>query len=109
MHPDGSLSFFCAIDEGLVFTVARPTDMLSSTAKALTDISQSLGGIDVVLGFDCVLRRLDAENRQIRRQMEDLYKSYGVVGFHTYGEQFNSMHLNQTLTGVAFGARREAR
>ena len=24
MNPDGSLSFFCAIDEGLVFTVARP-------------------------------------------------------------------------------------
>ena len=28
MNPDGSLSFFCAIDEGLVFTVARPHDML---------------------------------------------------------------------------------
>jgi hypothetical protein len=56
-----------------------------------------------------VLRRLDAENRQVRRQMEDLYKSYGVVGFHTYGEQHNAMHLNQTLTGVAFGSRRGAR
>ena len=32
MNPDGSLSFFCAIDEGLVFTVARPQDMLRSTA-----------------------------------------------------------------------------
>ena len=30
---DGSLSFFCAIDEGLVFTVARPQDMLRSTAS----------------------------------------------------------------------------
>jgi hypothetical protein len=107
MNPDGSLSFFCAIDEGLVFTVARPTDMLSSTARTLADLNQQLGGIDIVLGFDCVLRRLDAENRQIRRQMEDLYKSYGVVGFHTYGEQFNAMHLNQTLTGVAFGSRRD--
>jgi hypothetical protein len=41
--------------------------------------------------------------------MEDLYRSYRVVGFHTYGEQHNSMHLNQTLTGVAFGARRGVR
>jgi len=24
------------------------------------------------------------------------------VGFSTYGEQLNSMHVNQTLTGVAF-------
>lgn len=108
MNPDGSLSFFCAIDEGLVFTVARPEDMLSATARTLADIDRSLGGVDLVLGFDCVLRRLDAQNRQIRRQMEDLYKSYGVVGFHTYGEQLNAMHLNQTLTGVAFGARRGA-
>jgi hypothetical protein len=30
-----------------------------------------------------------------------------VVGFHTYGEQFNAMHLNQTLTGIAFGSRLE--
>lgn len=109
MNPDGSLSFFCAIDEGLVFTVARPKDMLRSTERALAELDQALGGIDIVLGFDCVLRRLDAENRQIRRQMEDLYRSYGVVGFHTYGEQLNAMHLNQTLTGVAFGSRRGER
>ena len=24
-----------------------------------------------------------------------------VAGFQTYGEQFNSMHVNQTMTGVA--------
>ena len=83
--------------------------MLSSTERVLEEIDSSLGGIDLVLGFDCVLRRLDAENRQVRRQMEALYKSYGVVGFHTYGEQYNAMHLNQTLTGVAFGSRRGVR
>lgn len=105
MNSDGSLSFFCAIDEGLVFTVARPRDMLSSTAKTLDEIDAALGGVDVVLGFDCILRRLDAETRQIRRQMDELYQRYRVVGFHTYGEQLNAMHLNQTLTGVAFGAR----
>jgi hypothetical protein len=105
MNADGSLSFFCAIDEGLVFTVARPQDMLNSTEKTFEDIDESLGGIDFVLGFDCVLRRLDAETRQIRRAMEDLYKKHQLVGFHTYGEQLNAMHLNQTLTGVAFGSR----
>ena len=26
-----------------------------------------------------------------------------VLGFGTYGEQYQSMHLNQTLTGIAFG------
>lgn len=105
MNPDGSLSFFCAIDEGLVFTVARPQDMVASTAKTLHELDQSLGGIELVLGFDCILRRLDAENRQLRHELDGLYRKYKVVGFHTYGEQFNAMHLNQTLTGIAFGRR----
>lgn len=104
MNPDGSLSFFCAIDEGLVFTVATPQDMVQSTLVTLQRIERSLGRIDTVLGFDCILRRLDAENRQIRHQLNDIYRRYNVVGFHTYGEQFNAMHLNQTLTGIAFGA-----
>jgi hypothetical protein len=105
MNPDGSLSFFCAIDEGLVFTVARPQDMVRSTASAFEEIEAKIGSIDLVVGFDCILRRLDAENRQIRHQLDALYQKYSVAGFHTYGEQFNAMHLNQTLTGIAFGQR----
>lgn len=105
MNSDGSLSFFCAIDEGLVLTVARPQDIVQSTASTLQELDQDLGGIDFVLGFDCILRRLDAETRQVRHQVDELYRRYGVVGFQTYGEQFNAMHLNQTLTGIAFGKR----
>jgi hypothetical protein len=108
MNPDGSLSFFCAIDEGLVFTVARPQDMLRSTANTFEEIEAKMGGIDLVVGFDCILRRLDAETRQIRREMDALYQKYSVVGFHTYGEQYNAMHLNQTLTGIAFGQRTDS-
>lgn len=107
MNPDGSLSFFCAIDEGLVFTVARPQDMLRSTADMLNDLDAKLGGIDLVVGFDCMLRRLDAETHQARHQMDELYRKYHIVGFHTYGEQYNAMHLNQTLTGIAFGHQRD--
>ena len=32
-----------------------------------------------------------------------------VVGFNTYGEQFNGMHINQTMTGVAIGRKQRAR
>ncbi len=108
MNEDGSLSFFCAIDEGLVFTVARPNDILQSTRETLQNIDDKLGGIDMVIGFECILRRLDAESRQVRSELAKIYREFGVVGFHTYGEQFNAMHLNQTLTGIAFGARPES-
>ncbi|MGB3501141.1 MAG: FIST N-terminal domain-containing protein [Mesorhizobium sp.] len=108
VNPDGSLTFFCAIDDGIVLTIAQPKGMVESTRQALRKVGDKLGGIDVVLGFDCVLRRLDARNRQVFRDMSDLYRSHNVVGFGTYGEQYRSMHLNQTFTGIAFGARQIA-
>lgn len=100
---DGSLSYFCAIDDGVVLSIARPVDMVESTHRALREVDEKLGGTDVVLGFDCVLRRLDAINRQAVRGMSKLYAENHVVGFGTYGEQYQSMHLNQTFTGIAFG------
>lgn len=103
VNPDGSLSFFCAIDDGLVLTVAEPKDMLKSMATELERLDAAIGGVDLVLGFECVLRRLDAENRQIKHKISDLYRRYHVAGFHTYGEQYNAMHLNQTFTGIAIG------
>lgn len=103
MHEDGSLVFACAIDDGVVLTLAEARGMVESTRRKLDEIDEWLGGIDVVLGFDCAYRRVDAENRQVVRKMSDLYREHRVLGFATYGEQYQSMHLNQTLTGIAFG------
>lgn len=105
VNADGSLSFFCAIDDGIVLSIAQPRGMVESTRSALKEMDDRLGGIDMVLGFDCVLRRLDARNRQVFRDMSELYRANKVIGFGTYGEQYRSMHLNQTLTGIAFGMK----
>lgn len=105
MDPDGSLQFFCAIDEGMVLTVARALDPIDSTRDTLSEISNEIGGASIFLGFECVLRRLEVEQHQLSREMSDLYRRHNVVGFHTYGEQYRSMHVNQTLTGVAIGKR----
>ncbi len=102
MNSDGSLSFFCAIDDGVVLTVAEPAGMVQTTEKAFEDIRRDMGAIDVVLGFDCVLRKIDASNRQIIQKISMIYQDNQVIGFNTYGEQYISMHLNQTLTGIAF-------
>lgn len=108
MNPDGSLSFFCAIDDGIVLSIAEPKGMVETTRAALLSAGERLGGIDMVLGFDCVLRRLDAHNRQVLRGISELYREHRVIGFSTYGEQYRSMHLNQTFTGIAFGQRQAA-
>jgi hypothetical protein len=106
-NPDGSLTFFCAIDEGLVLTAAGRLDTLGVVEQMFKDTERELGEVSVYIGFDCLHRRLDAEQRQIIRDMEDLYRRHRVVGFNTYGEQFESMHLNQTFSGVAIGRRSE--
>jgi hypothetical protein len=108
MHPDGSLSFFCAIDDGVVLSIAQPKGMVESTRAAFRSVDEKLGGIDMVLGFDCVLRRLDARNRQVFREISEVYRENNVIGFGTYGEQYRSMHLNQTFIGIAFGPRQAA-
>ncbi|MDI4664272.1 FIST C-terminal domain-containing protein [Xanthobacter autotrophicus] len=100
---DKGLSFFCAIDKGVVLTLARSYDMADSVDRTLGRLDAELGGLDIVLGFECVLRRVEAESRQLTLRVADRYRHYNVVGFHTYGEQYNAMHINQTFTGIAFG------
>ncbi|MDF2599187.1 MAG: hypothetical protein K0Q54_2010 [Methylobacterium brachiatum] len=109
VNPDGSLSFFCAIDEGVVLTLAEPRDIVTSTRAELTRLDTALGGVDLIIGFECVLRRLDAESRQVGHGIADLYRRYNVVGFETFGEQYRAMHLNQTFTGIAIGKGLNAR
>ena len=104
-NEDGSLTFFCAIDEGLVLTAAGRLDTLGVVEQMFRDTERELGEVALYLGFDCLHRKLDAEQRQIIRDMEDLYRRHNVVGFNTYGEQFETMHLNQTFAGVAIGKR----
>ena len=105
VNADGSLSFFCAIDEGLVLTVAKSLDPYESTLATFERMEAELGAVSLYIGFDCVLRRLAAERSQIAHRLSDLYRAHRVVGFNTYGEQYRSMHVNQTFTGIALGYR----
>ncbi len=104
-NPDGSLQFFCAIDEGMVLTVAQERDPIDATSRAFKEMTDDLGEVSIFIGFECVLRRLDVEQHQLSREMSELYRRNNVIGFQTYGEQYRSMHVNQTLTGIAIGKR----
>lgn len=106
--PDGSLHFFSAIDEGLILTGARRGDSLATLRDLFEKTEAEIGEVALYLGFDCILRRIDAERHQKTHELSDLFRSHHVVGFNTYGEQFRSMHLNETFTGIAIGRRRAA-
>jgi len=103
VNDDLSMSFFCAIDNGLILTVARSEGMVRSTLAAIERFEHHLGSLSMMIGFDCIYRRLDAQYRNATGRMETLYTNKNFVGFNSYGEQYRSMHINQTFTGVAFG------
>ena len=102
-EPDGSLTFYCAIDDGLVLTVARSEGMVRASRSMIEAIEADLGPVSFLIGFDCIYRKLDAVHRGVTDRMEALFREKNCVGCNTYGEQFGSMHVNQTFTGVAFG------
>lgn len=97
---DGYLNFFSAIDVGLVLTLARPEDMETHLEREISKLSDE-GEPDAIIACDCVLRRLEAQEKQKIGALSRILMRNRVVGFSTYGEQMNSMHINQTLTGVA--------
>lgn len=103
VNPDNSLTFFCAIDEGLVLTVAKSVDVVEDLENLFGRIGAELGEPDLIIGCDCVLRNIEIEQRAQKNVVSELFMRHGVIGFCTYGEQFNSMHVNQTFTGIAIG------
>jgi hypothetical protein len=101
IEADGSLKFLCAIDSGLVLTIGEGGSAQESFAQKIEQIRQEIGEPAVIIGCDCILRRLEMEERGIDDRIGQLMSRNKVFGFSTYGEQFNSLHINQTFTGVA--------
>lgn len=102
-NPDGSLTFYCAIDEGVVLRVAHGQHLMEQTQAALADVERELGGIEGMLVCDCILRNLEITANGSKPAVAQLFKQHNAVGFSTYGEQLGGVHINQTLTGIAFG------
>ena len=102
-NADRSLTFYCAIDEGIVLTLGEAGDIMLGLDTLFAELDAEVGGVDRILGFDCVLNAVEVEQRQLRSAISRLFAARGVVGFNTYGEQFKALHVNQTFTGLAIG------
>jgi hypothetical protein len=107
-NADGSLTFFCAIEEGLVLRDAKGHELTEELAQVVEKLERSLGEVQATLVFDCILRRLECERRGTVPQVSQIFERARCIGFSTYGEQFRGIHVNQTLTGVAIGTRGKA-
>jgi hypothetical protein len=97
---DFSIAFYCAIDVGIVLTAVEVDDIFNSLNNKLVNITQHLGKSELVLAFDCFLRRIEIEQKELGEQAKKLYSKYNIAGFISYGEHINGIHLNQTFAGV---------
>ena len=88
-----------------MLTAMRPGSLQDNLHQLFAGLHSRLGDTLLTIGCDCFLRRLEAEGREEHEAVASILRRYGVIGFNTYGEQFNGMHINQTFTGVAIGQR----
>ncbi len=102
-NEDNSLTFYCTINEGLVVTVATLGNITTNLIQLFDRIHDEIGEPALVLGCDCILRHKEIEKKALFPLVSDLMRKNNVIGFSTYGEQLNAMHINQTFTGVAIG------
>ncbi|WP_417211198.1 FIST N-terminal domain-containing protein [Antarctobacter sp.] len=102
---DQSLSFLAAIDDGLVMMLGKGKDVIEALEAEL-DVRDAAGrSPDFIIAFDCVLRKLEFEEKQLDGRVSEIFRRNRVLGFNTYGEQHCGLHMNQTFVGVAFFER----
>lgn len=99
----GDLEFFSAIDEGLVLTIAEAAPLSEHLRSELQALAAPRAP-SAIIACDCLLRRIEAQQKQVSRDVSNVLAEFGVTGFSTYGEQIGGMHVNQTMTGVALYA-----
>ncbi len=98
-----SIRFACAVSQGMVFSIAEPGDLCSSLDRFFGEVRRQIGPPSVVLGFDCASRMSQMDQYQQRAQISSIMIRNHVTGSATFGEQFNSVHVNNSFTCVAFG------
>lgn len=103
VNDDGSLAFYCAIEDGIVLRVAHGVDLVKNLEQTFDEIREEVGPPQLVFGCDCVLRSLEIYNNGLKDRVEEIFRRNKTIGFSSYGEQFRGVHVNQTLTGCAIG------
>ncbi len=91
------------MENGIVLTAMQPGPLLPNLENLFDGLRERLGPLLLTIGCDCFLRRLEIEDHDGVDAVSEFLRRQPVLGFNTYGEQFNGMHINQSFTGVAIG------
>lgn len=103
IYPDGALEFACALEPGLVVALAKPGDMIDSLDGLFATMRRHIGAPELVIGVDCAARTAFMERQGLTKGIESRMRDHAVTGFSSLGEQFNTIHANNSFTclGIA--------
>ena len=101
VNADGSLTFYCAVDEGWILDLAGHHEMVPALEQDLAALRSAPPAF--MLGFNCILRALEAEKHGLHPDIQRVLERAAAasVSFDTYGEVLNGLHINQTLVALA--------
>ncbi|GAV19416.1 hypothetical protein MMIC_P0350 [Mariprofundus micogutta] len=104
-NDDGSLTFYCAIEEGMVLNLCQHQDMVEELDSSMNELVDEIGQAEVLFMCNCVFRSLEAEGKKQSQALAEhaSIAAKHVIGFDTYGELWDGLHINQTLVGLALG------
>ena len=97
----GGLTLMSAVETGAILKLGRA----DSLTLGMQDRLNGLGEVALILGFDCILRRIALEEAGQAVLINALYSKFRIAGFNTYGEQHCGIHVNQTFAGLAILTR----
>ena len=75
---DLSLTFYCAVDVGIVLTAVEMGDIFDPVTQRLDEISHRYGKPELVLACDCFLRRLEIEQKGLENTVKKLNAKYNI-------------------------------
>jgi len=104
---DDGLEFGCAIEEGMALNLCKHQDMLVEYDKFIAKLKQEMGGVSLLLICNCICRALEGKNTAINQLLAEKTSAMTdhMIGFDTYGEQWQGLHVNHTLVALALGSK----
>ena len=106
LDEQGYLHMACPISAGVKLRLGESIGLAENLTVLEKEIRDEVGEPELTLGVECLMRRIEAESTTQVQALGGWFRRNRVVGFCSHGEQFRSMHVNHTFTGIAIGRHR---
>lgn len=107
VREDGGFVMSIAVTNSERLNILSAKDIVQCSRSVVDEAVQQLAEkskeTQAMLLFHCTSRFVEAQSLGVTGELFEALHQVPLCGFNTYGEQFASMHMNHSLTGVVFG------